>query len=187
MTDRKMLEWLTATCEKFGVLEAPVRQVRAHLAATASPTGPAEERCECHLEEGDSECRVHPRCPDCGEEPPHHLWGCEVHAAEAGHLPAREVTLTTDAFTADPEPAIALAQSGGTVIVGAHERPMMVISAPRGEPDLAELPAVKRWLEVHDANQWRFCDLLRRADEAYQPEAGTAADALEAIAEAGRG
>jgi hypothetical protein len=43
MTDRKMLEWLTATCEKFGVLEAPVRQVRAHLAATASPTGPAKE------------------------------------------------------------------------------------------------------------------------------------------------
>lgn len=48
-------------------------------------------------------------------------------------------------------------------------------------------PALMAWAEVHDANQWRVCDLLRRADEAYQPEAGTAADALEALAEAGRG
>jgi hypothetical protein len=56
---------------------------RAHLGrGEAKPadldTEPRQPGCECHQEQGDSECPMHPTCEDCGCELPHHYFGCAI-------------------------------------------------------------------------------------------------------------
>jgi hypothetical protein len=46
-------------------------------------------------------------------------------------------------------------------------------------------PAVKRWQEAADVNQFLLVEWVQNAPEQYQPEAKRAADLLEALAASG--